>query len=61
MFAAAFNDYSLGRWNSAKIIFEDCIAMKHNDGPSLTLLNFMKNTNYKCPQNWAGYRELTEK
>lgn len=32
-----------------------------NDGPSTTLLNFMSNTGFEAPEEWRGFRELTEK
>ena len=31
------------------------------DGPSTTLLEVMKETGNKAPNNWKGYRALTEK
>jgi hypothetical protein len=32
-----------------------------NDGPSHTLLEIIKENQGKAPNNWKGYRELTEK
>ena len=31
------------------------------DGPSETLLNYIKGFDYISPSNWKSYRELTEK
>lgn len=31
------------------------------DGPSTTLLNYMAHTCYEAPDEWRGFRELTEK
>ena len=31
------------------------------DGPSCTLLDFMKGHNFQAPPDWKGYRELSEK
>ena len=31
------------------------------DGPSLTLLRFMAETNWTPPKDWKGYRPLTSK
>ncbi len=31
------------------------------DGPSETLLAFMAGHGYQAPEDWRGYRELTEK
>ena len=35
--------------------------MKTDDGPSMTLLEFMKESSFKSPEDWNGYRSLTEK
>jgi hypothetical protein len=32
-----------------------------NDGPSTVLLNFMESFNFESPDDWRGYRDLTEK
>lgn len=31
------------------------------DGPSSTLLEYMSQYNFNAPENWPGYRELSEK
>jgi hypothetical protein len=31
------------------------------DGPSNTLLGFMSQHGHMAPEDWAGFRELTEK
>ena len=31
------------------------------DGPSCTLLDYMRTHNFCAPASWKGYRELTEK
>ena len=31
------------------------------DGPSCTLLDFMKEHDFKAPEDWQGYRQLSEK
>jgi len=33
----------------------------HKDGPSETLLNYMKNRNFTAPEGWKGIRKLTSK
>lgn len=35
--------------------------MMENDGPTMALLGFMIQTNFKAPSNWQGFRELEEK
>jgi hypothetical protein len=32
-----------------------------DDGPSITLLNFMSNYDFDAPEEWKGYRELVDK
>jgi hypothetical protein len=36
-------------------------SLLYGDGPSQTLLDYMKQTNYICPADWKGYRPLTSK
>ena len=31
------------------------------DGPSATLLDFMRSHSFQAPPGWPGFRELTEK
>ena len=31
------------------------------DGPILTLTNYMKKFNFEAPSEWKGYRELVDK
>ena len=38
-----------------------CARVARPDGPSQTLLAFMGEHNFKAPDGWSGYRELTEK
>jgi len=64
-FAETFNsgldDYFVGKWKDAKEKILLGLEMKPNDGPSLTLLNFMEGLAFEAPENWKGFRELTEK
>jgi len=53
--------YINGDWKKARFAFDKCLVMREDDGPSKTLLNHMKNTAYQAPEDWRGYRELTEK
>ena len=32
-----------------------------NDGPSMTILNYMSNFDFDAPEEWKGYRELVDK
>lgn len=58
-----FNYYLKGDWNNAKKIFEKTqnFIPNHKDGPSITLLDVIKNNNGKAPDSWNGFRALTEK
>eukprot|EP00744_Colponema_vietnamica_P002709 GILI01004220.1.p1 GENE.GILI01004220.1~~GILI01004220.1.p1 ORF type:complete len:852 (+),score=253.70 GILI01004220.1:189-2744(+) len=54
--------YISGDWGLAKVQLEQCQTKKGRpDGPSQTILSFMSGFEYSAPQDWAGFRELTEK
>ena len=58
--------YLAGDWPKAKEILEKCTEhMKDSDfgtdGPSRTILNYMRNRNWECPDEWEGFRPLTSK
>jgi class 3 adenylate cyclase len=53
-----FQHYTKGEWRKAKSGLNKIIKRK-KDGPSLFLLNIMKESNYKPPKNWNGVREIT--
>ena len=42
-----------------------CLKLKEQDGPTLTLLQYMEEFDFTAPSEgegaWKGYRELTEK
>ena len=63
-----FDKYESGFWLEAKGVFEQTYTMLHDsqgnvirDGPSRALMEFMSQTGYVAPGNWAGFRELTDK
>ena len=62
-FKEGMNAYTLGEWDKAKQLLETTQTMipDWKDGPSSTLLNVMKESDYKAPSDWRGFRELTEK
>eukprot|EP00210_Caulerpa_lentillifera_P001911 g1838.t1 len=67
-FAIGFNHYRQGNWTQAKKVLEECrwsrsrMNLKRiEDGPSVTLLEYMEKFNYTAPRDWAGFRELSEK
>ena len=56
-FKQGFENYINGKWDVSHSFLEEC----PNDGPTMTLLNFMKFYNYQAPPEWPGYRELIDK
>eukprot|EP01015_Nassula_variabilis_P007837 TRINITY_DN16087_c0_g1_i1.p2 TRINITY_DN16087_c0_g1~~TRINITY_DN16087_c0_g1_i1.p2 ORF type:complete len:113 (+),score=13.61 TRINITY_DN16087_c0_g1_i1:99-437(+) len=60
-FNRGFNFYLNGQWGDAKKCLEVCLNYVPNDGPSNTILHVLKESDYICPADWKGYRELTEK
>lgn len=64
IFRRAYQNYEAGEWCAARDMLRRTINMRHagyEDGPSRTLLSFIRQYNFKAPEDWAGYRELTEK
>lgn len=67
-FRDGFRAYQSGDWPAAKGILLECNAARRSlvgeplgDGPSTTLLEFMAKHAFTAPENWRGYRELTDK
>jgi len=69
-FNDAFRDgveaYLSGQWEKAKGHLEKADEMMAEgdlggDGPSRTLLNYMRHREWTCPTDWNGYRPLTSK
>ena len=59
-------NYLNGNWDEAKEFFSKADEMMagsdlNGDGPSRTILKYMKSCNWKCPNDWNGYRPLTSK
>ena len=68
-FQQGFELYRSGQWAEAKAILEETKVMRKHliagdvtvDGPSNTLLGVMSQHDHMAPNDWAGFRELTEK
>jgi hypothetical protein len=60
-FADGYQKYLMGDWASAEDVFAQCLRIRPRDGPANTLKSFIEQNNGTPPQNWAGFRELTEK
>ncbi len=59
--------YLNGNWQAARdlLVKADDIMVANGDtngdGPSRTLLDYMKARDWECPEDWNGYRPLTSK
>ena len=57
-----FKNYREGNWEEAMKYFSVTKGMLgYEDGPSVTLLSYMKNRGFKSPSDWIGVRKLTSK
>ena len=61
LFSEAFNYYINGKWELSRDALEKHEKANPQDGPTITLLNFIKSHNYQAPADWLGYRELVDK
>jgi hypothetical protein len=56
--------YLNGNWDASKeylLKADEMMVEMDGDGPSRTLLNYMQARDWKCPDDWNGYRPLTSK
>ena len=60
-FEDGLSDYIDGEWKDAAINLEKARYLEKSDGPTKTILDYIKSLNYKAPNNWDGYRVLTSK
>ena len=65
-YKSGLNSYLSGDWPKARELLEESnLIMKEGngvgDGPSMTLLSYMEEMDWKCPDNWKGFRPLTKK
>jgi len=60
-YAICIQHYLDGRWKEAGQILDECLREYPDDGPGLCLMNVLRKRNYQAPEDWKGYRELTEK
>lgn len=66
-FEEGYRAYEDGKWDLAKEIITACqkrndvLGQPTEDGPSTSLLEVMAAHNFKAPEGWNGFRELTEK
>ena len=60
-FSVGFNAYIEGNWELAYENFRGALFLDNTNGPTKTLMSYIKNRDKKAPENWLGYRELTSK
>ena len=60
-FYDGFNDYIDGEWKEAAQFLEKARYLDKSDGPTKTILDYIKSLNLEPPNNWDGYRVLTSK
>jgi hypothetical protein len=58
---AALAAYVRGDWSVARMLLEQVLAWKCDDGPAMTLLDFMRSHAFTPPHDWAGFRRLEKK
>jgi len=49
----------IGPWQKKK--FEECLALKNDDGPTRNLMAFLAESDFISPEDWKGFRILTDK
>ena len=60
-FEEGLSHYIDGEWDEASSLLFRALYLDGNDGPTKTILEYMKKLNYKTPDDWDGYRVLTSK
>lgn len=60
-FSEAFDNYVKGDWGACKSKLDLCFNQRPEDGPSMTLMGVLKESNYMAPTDWQGFRVLTDK
>lgn len=61
MFDSAIDSYIEGEWKASHAKLMKCLEMKGNDGPSLSLINFIeKKHNFVVPEDFQGYRDFKD-
>ena len=50
--------YFSGKWNEAKVLFENVLKIRNSDGPAKALIGFMEESNFVPPGDWKGIRAI---
>ena len=60
-FGQGVDHYTAGNWSEAKEILESCLETWTDDIPPQNILAVMEASDFTAPDDWEGYRALTEK
>lgn len=60
-FGQAVDHYTAGNWPEAKEILESCLETWTEDIPPQNIMAVMGESDFIAPDDWEGYRALTEK
>ena len=60
-FEEGLNHYIYGEWEEASTFLYRALYLDNSDGPTKTILEYIKKLNFKAPEDWDGYRVLTSK
>ena len=60
-FKEGLDNYIKGNWTEAKEKFNECLFLDKNDGPTNTLMRYMKRFNFITDDNWDGVRQLEKR
>jgi len=60
-FNSGFESYINGEWPTAKKKLIRCLEIIPHDGPTQNLISYLEEHDFIAPEEWQGYRVLTEK
>ena len=60
-FEEGLNHYLYGDWEEASSFLYRALYLDNSDGPTKTILEYIKKNKFKAPEDWDGYRVLTSK
>jgi class 3 adenylate cyclase len=60
-FKDAIDNYISGDWQQSGNLLEKCMEIDPQDGPTKTIYEYIKGLNFIKPDDWKGFRALTNK
>lgn len=60
-FKSGYKHYIKGNWNEAYNELKNALFLDKNDGPTKTLIKYIKKNNKMAPRDWKGFRKLESK